>query len=268
MGYLVVVTAHDEGQLVTKKILSVRQQTESIYPQSTNLLVVLDSPDNTTRAAVRETGVGYRETNYSDVGLVRNAIIDEFAGQVEGIFFIDGDDTCCDHWFNEAILCSRTASGPAIISPGYRVHTWRLGGRLIKLSFRQPAQDENSWWLYKRAATLTNLWGSAMLLKTPIPDELRFRAEQEGTLFEDWELNKAALKLGVRRITTLGAHYYFQRSSSRRRDQASTSWSQLKLRERPSVARFKLISRKSLALIIMATLYRPKLARGACDCRK
>lgn len=266
MHYLLTLTSHDEGPLVRSSIASAREAIQALADSDVTLLVVLDSATRVTADIVSDCGVEVLETNFGDVGRVRNQVIETYGSDVSGLIFVDGDDSCCPHWLANAIRLCESLTKPTIISPSRRVHRWVLGKWQIDLPFHQPSQSGKLWGLYRAASSYTNLWGSAMFLKCPVPDALRFKAEDEGALFEDWLFHQDSLELGVGRHTAQGSHFYLQRKGSRRRLQARKRTSSLNSDGSGRFYSARVLMKKAVGFLTLVSLLRPRVTGSRCHC--
>jgi hypothetical protein len=214
---LICITAHNEGALLSDCYSSFQKSLRFLPPDCvTTVQIALDCADTVTTEVAYGLGLECFELKFRDVGLVRNWFLETGASKADYICFVDGDDLISEDFFMNAIQVANQASaGPAIISPSTRIHFWS-SSRLIAFTFRQPSTTRTTIPLWRFLSRFTHLWGSAVLLNRAASDLLRFRAERDGFVFEDWWFSYDAINLGIPHLTARGAQYYRQRHSSRR----------------------------------------------------
>jgi hypothetical protein len=268
LTYLLVITAHNEGPRIGTAIQAVSQFLSGRARDTIRPLIALDSPTEETLKYVSKSGYESIKCDFSDVGMVRNFVLDTLGAQFAGVFFVDADDSFCPHWIDNAIRVSLESEGPAIISPSSRLHIWMSRRTLLQLRFAQP-KEFGFFRLTKWALSKTNLWGSTMLIKGPVPENLRFPKQSDDMLFEDWEFNKLSLELGVPRLVAQGTQNYNQRWGSRRRSQSRQAWSSLlKFTRLHDVTKLgREMARKLIGLIILVLLSRMPGFDQGCRCK-
>jgi glycosyltransferase involved in cell wall biosynthesis len=192
-----VINTHAEGLLLKPTFDSVRQCFLAAAEQgiTTELVVVLDRPNDATRDAVTMYTQGFDSVRQvivdnGDLGLSRNDGAAEARGDY--IAFIDGDDMWGRRWLSEAYRSAIAYGKDAIWHPEVNVYFGASARILIHLD------SESDQFRLERLA-MENRWtalcfvGRECLLRYPYT---RTRlSEQIG--YEDWGWNLRTLAAGI-----------------------------------------------------------------------
>ncbi|MEV8468156.1 glycosyltransferase family A protein [Fluviibacterium sp. DFM31] len=205
-----IVTAHREGLLAG---VTARSALEAIAHAtatgiSTEIIVVLDRPDDLTRdvlANCLDADIRIVETDFGDPGLARNAGIEAAGGTCAT--FLDGDDLWSENWLTAAFALS-TARPEAVIHSQCNIV---FGG------------ERNVWWHVDSEGDLfdpdylrwTNYWDAMSFARTATYRDTPFRANdlKNGFGHEDWHWNVQTVAKGIPHKPAPGTLHFKRRRS-------------------------------------------------------
>ena len=198
----IVITAHDEGQMVLQCVEMVWQ---SIAYASSNrsiaheILVALDCPDFETRKILKydfesERNVSTFELDFMDIGLVRNKMISLCKNDL--IFFVDADDLWSKNWISKVLDESRYALN-SIFHPEHTYFVDRENTRVFQ-NFKLKKFFNSKYTLL-----FENHWTSSFATKKTVFNLIRFKSGKVGQdsgifAFEDWTFFRDTLFLGFK----------------------------------------------------------------------
>lgn len=115
------ITAHNEGVVAHKTMLSVFAAIENVKKVGANceILVNIDNGDEETKKYFsryeKRKNIRIFNNNFGDLGQSRNFIVNEACGEFVG--FIDADDLISDNWFLESIMLLRKNNDNIVVHP-------------------------------------------------------------------------------------------------------------------------------------------------------
>ena len=208
-----IIMGHHEGIMAGISLRSLLAAVHAAQNEgiSTEIMVVLDKPDQATRDVFGDAdkeGWKMIETNYGEHGKARNHAIKMAKG--EYIAFLDGDDLWSENWLVAAYAMCCTLPGEIIAHPEL---DWFFGEN-NNLFFIADQADP-----YFEPALLrfTNYWDALCMapreahIQHPYPD----RDIDRGIAYDDWHWNCETLDAGfIHRIVSQTIHFKRRRSGS------------------------------------------------------
>lgn len=199
----VVLNGHNEGQLLYHSILSVSIAIEHLASQNlgaSELIVVLDCPDNETSEAIaraqKEFDFSLHVVSHRDLGLSRNTGVSVATG--EYVAFIDADDLWCATWLSSAVQAAYGENEKTIFHPEINYYFGYSTTRNSTIVSRHIDSGSDEFDVY--ALATGNYWTSpcfaarAVFIRTPY----RASDKQARLGFEDWTFNIETLVAGFR----------------------------------------------------------------------
>jgi hypothetical protein len=188
------LNAHREGYLAKPSIDSVRRAVARAEADGARceVVVVLDSPDDLTRAFVRaqcDDGWKIFETDFSDAGAARTFAVTKSAG--DHIAFLDADDLWGENWLTACVAATRRTRQPAVWHPEINIY---FGGACHVMYHIDMESEEFDLLDLAFANQWTALACAPRALLTEIPYPLTDLANKLG--YEDWGWNLAVIEKG------------------------------------------------------------------------
>jgi glycosyltransferase involved in cell wall biosynthesis len=191
-----VVTAHREGLLLKPTLDSVVQCMMHANEAgiSTELMIVMDRPDESTREMVeryrKQSGASVFSPDTADLGMSRNFAASRAAGTY--VAFLDGDDLWGRNWLSAAFNMARSRRGELVLHPEVNVYFGRNPHVFLHIDMEDEAFEV-------AGLALTNYWTSlcfvsqSLLMRNPYP-----ASNLEGQIgYEDWGWNMACISAGA-----------------------------------------------------------------------
>lgn len=214
MDLSVIITAHDEGLLLHKTILSLLEAIK-LLPDSTQLefLIHLDNGDSATKDYLdrcrnililpKNVSLHICEGSFSDLGLSRNHAIKQASGKY--IFFIDADDLISRNFFEK--VTEMAQENPNAL---YHVESILSFGEYYELTVNHSAasRDQAAYELCSR-----NMWPSSVFGKKEIFLKHPYQKTAHGYGHEDYIFNVETVAAGVLHYVVPGTILFYRRKS-------------------------------------------------------
>ena len=209
----VVVTAHGEGLLAHKTMMSIfvglKKLSDSGY--SYEILVHIDKGDDITKKYFsrysKNDNIRIFENSFGDLGMSRNFAAKKARGKY--VAFIDADDLYSDNYFIEAVKVLEK-SNEKIVVHAEAILSFGIGRGNI-LSFEKDSGDGNSDALQLVGA---NKWGSEVVARKETFLECPYRKTENGYGYEDYMLNIDLLSRDVAHKVAKGTVRFYRRTDS------------------------------------------------------
>ncbi len=206
-----VVNLHREGRAAAPSLVSAHRSVEAAVANgiSTELLLVLDTPDADTRSLASSwdrRGARVIEVDAQDLGHARNAAV--AAATSPYIAFLDGDDLWSENWLCKSIERARDhPNGLHVFHPQLNVI---FGDHHSILHHIDSTDGAFSW----ARARLHNPWTALSLARTADLQEIPYPSNrlEEGFGFEDWSWNLEVLHRGGRHHAVPGTSHFIRRT--------------------------------------------------------
>ncbi|MBR2708893.1 glycosyltransferase [Candidatus Saccharibacteria bacterium] len=195
----VIVTAHKEGFLSHKTMMSILAALEEVKNEGMGFEIIIhidNGSEQTRNYFSRYKGKeGFRilENKFGDLGLSRNFAIGEARGNYVGV--IDADDLVSKNWFISAIKTIEKSGGRVVAHPNYSL-AFGLDQRYVL--WEQKDSDGGSRDI--RLLCGVNRWVSACVAKKEIFEKCPYSATRDGYGNEDWWFNTETESMGIRHV--------------------------------------------------------------------
>lgn len=229
------VTAHAEGILLHKTLLSVHRAIAELSPNiATAIIVHLDNPTEETAAyiASHNSDDVFRNTtlytnHFGDLGSSRNFVISKAKSKY--IAFIDADDLMSKKWLASAYEdLERHPYGTRV---AHSASTIEFGGaNSLIIKHGEIDKDTDSLLL-----AFANRWNSVIFAPTELLKNNPYEVNSKGYGYEDWQLNTRLVHQGIHNVLIPETAIFV------RRKQANSEWarqiqSKAVLRQNPALA--------------------------------
>lgn len=194
----VVVTAHSEGILAHKTILSIRRAIDHL-PKNVRTEIILhaDNPTAPMEEYLRTNkefleGVAIYRNAFGDLGSSRNFAVSKATGRY--VAFIDADDIMSSNWLRSAY--EKLESEPYGEFVAHSELTIEFGGAdsvILKHGEINQATDA-------LLTTFANRWNSVIFAPKDLLVRFPFEKNSPGYGYEDWNLNCRLIHAGIHNV--------------------------------------------------------------------
>ena len=218
------VTAHREGILLYKTLRSIRAGVElalknNIYVE---MNICLDKSDDKTREIVADFknnnnfSLEAYEIKVGDLGKSRNYLINKSSGKY--ITFFDADDFFTENYIVDAFHLAEGNDKPAVY---VAEHIINFEGNHCLIN----TNDSNSGATSKRFFFETNYYISQNFVHREIYESIKYRSNQDGYGFEDWQFNCEVLSEGYDFVAVPEVIFFYRRKrgNSMLKDQVASN---------------------------------------------
>ena len=217
----VIVTAHTEGLIAHKTILSLIKSIELLkdkYPQiKYEIIINLDKSNQETidyySRYSDDNSFALYQTNYGNVADARNYAINKARGKY--IALIDGDDMVSSNWLLKAYELALTKNGDYILHPNIqiqfdmdlsRIGLWIMGDTLGRERDRI-------------IMTQFNRWVSTLFAPKTVFNTVHYRPPINGYGYEDYLFNADTTAKNILHYIVPETSFYYRRSSNNKQSE-------------------------------------------------
>lgn len=207
----VVVTAHSEGLVAHKTMLSVfegmKKLDEAGY--SYEILVHIDNGDKLTKKYFKryenDDKIRIFENNFGDLGASRNFAVQKARGKY--VSFLDGDDLTSDNWYEKALSKLMHSDEEIVVHPEVVLSFFGIDKPVI-LMYQKSASlsDENILALIE-----TNLWCSVVMARRETFLKIPYFNKSPGYDYEDYVFNIEIMNAGIKHEVAGGTVLFYRR---------------------------------------------------------
>lgn len=207
----IVITAHHEGLLAHKTILSVLRCAEQLEKQNIayEIIVGLDNPDCATENYYKCWADDARLTilrcSFSDPAANRNHAVRRARGKY--ISLIDGDDLISQNFYIEAYKLARQKTGLFALRPNIQLQfgvdepnnaVWVMGDSFA------PDKDALIMMQFNR-------WAHMLVAPREVFDKVQFVPAAKGYGYEDYQFNAEMLAAGIPQFIVPQTTFFYRR---------------------------------------------------------
>ncbi|MEO5690817.1 MAG: glycosyltransferase [Candidatus Saccharimonadales bacterium] len=235
----IIVTAHNEGLIAHKTMLSIFQAVNKLENTKWEIIVSLDNGTADTlnyfKSLVKERGIKLLEVSFRDLSMSRNNAVAEACGAF--VTFIDADDLMSADWLSSGLRLARTHND-AVIHPEYSV---TFGDdNLIWQKRNSGSHDFDTLCLIDN-----NLWDSPCLAAREIFLNHPYHPNGNGFGYEDKKFNCDILASKLTHLVAPRSILFVRRKNS-------GSMLRTAIADRATVAKNHLLSYESISSIDLA----------------
>ncbi|MDR1245148.1 MAG: glycosyltransferase family 2 protein [Endomicrobium sp.] len=209
MDISVIVTAHKEGELVQKTLVSVFRAIKfAKRTLKVELLIILDKADNETRRYIysyqNELFCRIYEVDFCDSGLSRNFGVSKANGRYIAIF--DADDLMSESWLRLAYKSLESFNKPAVV----HVDKCFVFGEK-EIFYKQCSSLDKDFDIAK--FFLNNYWNVVCMAAKTIFENYKYQSSRikEFCFHEDWDFYIETLANGIEHIVADGSSVFIRR---------------------------------------------------------
>lgn len=213
MDISVILTAHKEGELVQKTLISIFRAINFVRRtlKKVELLIILDKADNETRKYIysyqNELFCRIYEVNFGDSGLSRNFGVSKANGRYIAIF--DADDLMSENWLSLAYKSLESFNKPAVVHVG---KCFVFGEE--EIFYKQCSSLDKDFDIAK--FFLNNYWNVVCMANKTVFKKYKYQSSiiKELCFHEDWEFYMETLSNGIEHIVADGSSVFIRRRST------------------------------------------------------
>jgi glycosyltransferase involved in cell wall biosynthesis len=209
-----VVIGHREAHIITATIKSVLRSTRYANECGvrTEILVVLDSPDDDTREVIeglRSLPVVIHQVKFKDLSRSRNYAVGVAKGQY--VAFVDGDDLWSKNWVVDSYM-KGTQCRDCVLHPEYNVYFGASDQHVL----HHVGMDESDFIL--SSIYRTNYWTALAFSSREIFEKYPYKENKikDGFGYEDWTWNVETIANGIRHLVVPGTSHFIRRAIGER----------------------------------------------------
>lgn len=208
MKLSIIITAHDEGLLAHKTMLSVFRALEK-FTEKYEIVVHIDKGTPETIEYFGRYGDDDRFTiiqnNFGDLGKSRNAAIK--VAQGEYISLLDADDLVSENYFSEIVKTLDAAEAEIVVHPNYCISFEDFGSHYVFQTFGESISPEmDAILLFAR-----HRWISAISAKKETFVKHPYIKTGDGYGHEDYALSIALTESKISHKIAKGTIYFYRR---------------------------------------------------------
>ena len=211
MKLSVIITAHDEGLLLHKAILSIRDALSFASIKNYEIVVhvdnaSLDMEKYLNSEAFSEHGVVLYKNTFGDISDSRNFCVNKATGDY--IFFIDADDLISRNFFKIAMPLIEKQDNILIHAESCLSFDDNAIGRNLWIMSSSGEMKTDIYHLFEK-----NLWISSVLGKKEIFENTPYRKVHNGYGNEDYAFNLETLGKGISHRVAPGTVYFYRKKA-------------------------------------------------------
>ncbi|MBQ3353511.1 glycosyltransferase [Candidatus Saccharibacteria bacterium] len=215
----VIITAHSEGLLAHKTLLSVLRALKELKINY-QIIINIDRGDEITldyfKRYQNNPQFVISKTDFGDLGLSRNHALKKSNGKL--IAFLDADDMVSRNWFKNAIEHIESTNHPVVVHPKAN---YIFGFNISPtLCYFRDSKDLATDMLIMLGA---NRWISAAVAKREIFEETPYMPTKNGFGHEDYFFNMQTLAKGIKHETAKDTVYFYRRRPNSLMDSSNTT---------------------------------------------
>lgn len=208
----VIITAHSEGILLHKTLLSVADAVAELKQIKVDyeIIIHVDNVDKKTK--------NYLEThenkdykiyfnNFGDLGLSRNFAVAKASGNI--IAVIDGDDLVSPNWFRVACETILSSKENVVVHPEHNL-TFGIGVWKQVLWTQADSEDMDT---DKLLLAGVNCWASCCAAKKEVFEKYPYLKAEKGYGNEDWCFNCETRNAGIRHLVGKDTVQFYRRKA-------------------------------------------------------
>ena len=208
----IIITAHSEGILLHKTILSVLNAVEELKKNNIKYEIILhvDNPDKKTKDYIEShpnKNITIYYNNFKDLGLSRNFAIENATGNI--IAVIDGDDLISPNWFLVAYEKIINSEEYIVVHPEHNL-TFGINICNQVLWTQADSKDDNTDKLLLAGA---NLWASCCAARRDVYLKFPYKKAQNGFGNEDWCFNCETRNAGIKHYVGKDTVQFYRRKA-------------------------------------------------------
>jgi len=208
----VIVTAHKEGELVQKTLISVFRAIKfARRTLKVELLIILDKTDNETRGYINsyqnELFCRIYEVDFGDTGLSRNFGVSKANGRYIAIF--DADDLMSESWLSLAYKSLKSFNKPCVV----HVDKCFVFGE-ERIFYKQCSSLDKDFDIAKFFKN--SYWNVVCMANKIVFEKYKYQSSiiKEFCFHEDWEFCMETLSNGIEHIVADGSSVFIRRRSN------------------------------------------------------
>lgn len=206
----VIVTAHNEGLLLHKTMLSVFDGVRRIVDAgyTYEIIIHVDNGDVTTKKYLERykgnESVRIFYNQFGDLGCSRNFAVDNASGEI--VAFLDGGDLVSDNWYIKALIKIKEAKDEIVVHPEAVLSFWL---------------DQSVVLMYQESASLNkgdvlsllevNKWCSVVMAKKNTFLKIPYFKKTPGYNYEDYVFNIETLAAGIKHEIATDTVLFYRR---------------------------------------------------------
>lgn len=205
-----IVNVHRESHLVTPTIRSVQRARDFADKcgLTTNLLVVMDNPDDDTISVINQLVPDTSQilqVDVCDLALARNEGVR--ASDSDYICFLDGDDLWCKTWIINSYTKALQMDEECVFHPQYNIYF----GNDAEHIFKHVDSESERFvidYLYRM-----NYWTALSFANKSVYEKHPYRRNTitDGFGYEDWNWNHETLTAGIKHKVVCNTAHYIRR---------------------------------------------------------
>lgn len=214
MKVSLIITAHNEGRMLEKTILSALRALEGVEVSSEIIIHVDNGAKETLRCCEEYEGknmIRVLKNSFGDVGPARNFAAEQAWG--EFVFFIDGDDLISKDYIKKGLEILAKSKKEIVVCPEYCISFSDDGktGAILKMG-DSTTREKDAFRLFS-----VNLWTAAIAGRRETFLKHKYIETKGGYGHEDYALNIALTAVGIKHIVVPNEVYFYREKEQSRR---------------------------------------------------
>lgn len=214
MKVSLIITAHNEGKLLEKAILSAIRALENTQASADVIIHVDNGTKETLKCCEEYEGknmIRVLQNKFGDVGPARNFAAEQAWG--EFLFFMDGDDLISQNYIRDGLEILIKSKKEIVVCPEYCISFSddAKTGAILKMA-NSSTREKDAFLLFN-----INLWTAAIAGRRETFLKHQYIETKDGYGHEDYAMNIALTAAGVKHIVVPGETYFYREKEKSRR---------------------------------------------------
>lgn len=207
----IIITAHKEGIIAHKTMLSVFNAIEKIEEAkfTYEIIVHIDNGDVATKdyysRYLKDKRVRIFENNFGDLGTSRS--FSSLQARGDFVAFLDGDDLISDNWLVESIKCLKNTKEEVIVHPEAVLNFGYQANYVLAIQKESTTKEQTAILLAG-----VNPWTSTVAAKRETFEKYPYEKMGKGFGYEDYKFNIDTIAGGVKHIIAKDTVFFYRRS--------------------------------------------------------
>lgn len=205
IDFSLIITAHDEGLLAHKMMLSILRSLQGITERYELIIHIDNGAPETIEYFERyqnDSSVRIIQNRFGDLGASRNFCAQHARGKY--LIFVDADDLISTNYLPDILSTLKSAPARSLVHPEYNISFWGTRFQIWR-TLSNRSHEETAYLLFAR-----NQWPSPCAAERQLFLDHPYLLTKHGYGHEDYNLNIELAACGIQHILAPSIAYFYR----------------------------------------------------------